>query len=92
MLLPHLTEDPEFEKRFRREVRAAARLDRPPRRPIMTSAKSTGGSRTMRLIAGTDLNTLLDAGPLDPQRAVKIIEQIAAALHNAHVTGSYTAT
>jgi len=88
MLLPHLTEDPEFEKRFRREVRAAARLDDRHVVPIYDVGEIDGRLYvTMRLIAGTDLNTLLDAGPLDPQRAVKIIEQIAAALHNAHVTG-----
>ena len=88
MLLPHLTEDPDFEKRFRREVRAAARLDDRHVVPIYDVGEIDGRLYvTMRLIAGTDLNTLLDSGPLDPQRAVKIIEQIAAALHNAHVTG-----
>ena len=32
MLLPHYAQDPDFEKRFRREARAAARLDDPARR------------------------------------------------------------
>ena len=32
MLLPHCAKDPDFDKRFRREARAAARLDDPPRR------------------------------------------------------------
>jgi serine/threonine protein kinase len=34
-----------------------------------------------------DLQTLLNAGPLDAGRAVHIIEQIASALHSAHQAG-----
>ena len=42
---------------------------------------------TMRLIAGHDLQTVLNDGPLAPARAVLVIEQIASALHSAHRTG-----
>jgi serine/threonine protein kinase len=42
---------------------------------------------TMRLINGSDLETLLDDGPLKPERAVRIIEQVAAALDAAHHVG-----
>ena len=41
----------------------------------------------MRLIDGVDLDTLLKSGPLQPERAVHIIEQIASALHAAHRAG-----
>ena len=41
----------------------------------------------MRLIEGTDLQTLLHAGPLIPARAVVIVEQVAMALDAAHQTG-----
>lgn len=88
MLLPHLTQDPEFEKRFQREARAAARLDHPHVVPIHDVGEIDGRLFvTMRLITGIDLQSLIDAGPLDPQRAVSIIDQIASALHNAHRAG-----
>jgi serine/threonine-protein kinase len=42
---------------------------------------------TMRLIDGKTVDELLVNGPLPPQRAVSIIEQIAAALNAAHRVG-----
>jgi serine/threonine protein kinase len=88
MLLPHFAEDPTFEQRFRREARAAARLDNPHVVPIYDVGELDGRLYvTMRLITGTDLQTLLDAGPLAAERAVTIVEQIASALHNAHQAG-----
>ena len=41
----------------------------------------------MRLINGRDLDTVLADGPLDPARAVRIIDQVAKALHAAHKVG-----
>jgi tRNA A-37 threonylcarbamoyl transferase component Bud32 len=88
MLLPHFARDPEFEKRFRREARAAARLDDPHVVPIHDVGEIDGRLYvTMRLINGVDLQTLLNTGPLDAGRAVHIIEQIASALHSAHQAG-----
>jgi hypothetical protein len=37
----------------------------------------------MRMIKGRDLQTVLAEGPLEPARAIRIIEQIADALHAA---------
>jgi serine/threonine protein kinase len=88
MLLPHYAQDPDFEKRFRREARAAARLDDPHIVPIYDVGEIDGRLYvTMRLINGTDLQTLLDSGPLEGRRAVHIVEQIASALHSAHQAG-----
>jgi predicted Ser/Thr protein kinase len=88
MLLPHYAKDPDFEKRFRREARAAARLDDPHVVPIYDVGEIDGRLYvTMRLIDGVDLQTLLDSGPLEARRAVHIIEQIASALHSAHQAG-----
>jgi hypothetical protein len=41
----------------------------------------------MRLIDGRDLQSVLAAGPLSPERAVRIVEQVAQALHAAHRVG-----
>lgn len=41
----------------------------------------------MRLVEGRDLQTVLSNGPLDPARAVHIIEQVAKALDAAHKVG-----
>jgi serine/threonine-protein kinase len=41
----------------------------------------------MRLIDGRDLRNVLADGPLEPSRAVRIIEQVAKALHAAHEVG-----
>ena len=88
MLLPHYAMDPEFDKRFRREARAAARLDDPHVVPIHDVGEIDGRLYvTMRLINGVDLQTLLDAGPLDAGRAVYIVEQVASALNCAHQAG-----
>ena len=88
MLLPHYAKDEDFDKRFRREARTAARLDDPHVVPIYDVGEIDGRLYvTMRLINGVDLDTLLKTGPLKPERAVHIIEQIAGALHSAHQAG-----
>jgi serine/threonine protein kinase len=88
MLLPHYAQNRTFTQRFRREARAAARLDDPHVVPIYDVGELDGRLYvTMRLINGSDLETLLDDGPLEPECAVGIIEQVAAALHAAHRVG-----
>jgi serine/threonine-protein kinase len=88
MLLPHYSQDPDFDKRFRREARAAARLDDPHVVPIYDVGEVDGRLYVaMRLINGTDLQTVLTAGPLEPARAVHIVDQIASALNSAHRAG-----
>ncbi|OBK70931.1 serine/threonine-protein kinase [Mycobacterium sp. 1274761.0] len=88
MLLPHYAKDPDFERRFRREARAAARLDDPHVVPIYDVGEIDDRLYvTMRLINGRDLQSMIHTGPLEPQRAVAIIDQIASALHNAHRVG-----
>ncbi len=88
-LLPtHLSHDEVFQQRFRREAHAAARLNNPHVIPIHFYGEIDGRLFVdMRLIEGRDLATVLDDGPLEPSRAVRIIEQVAKALHAAHKVG-----
>jgi serine/threonine-protein kinase len=88
VLLPHYAQNRTFTQRFRREARAAARLDDPHVVPIYDVGEEEGRLYvTMRLINGSDLETLLDDGALKPERAVGIIERVAAALDAAHGVG-----
>jgi predicted Ser/Thr protein kinase len=78
----------EFQGRFRREAHAAARLDTPHVVPIHDYGEIDGRLFvSMRLIKGRDLDTVLADGPLEPARAVRIIDQVAKALHAAHKVG-----
>jgi serine/threonine kinase PknH len=88
-LLPaFLSGDEEFKHRFRREAHAAARLNDPHVIPIHHYGEIDGQLYVdMRLIEGRDLQTVLADGPLDPERAVRIVEQIARALQAAHKVG-----
>jgi serine/threonine protein kinase len=88
LLPPHLASDETFVRRFRREADAAARLNNPHIIPIHNYGEIDGRLYVdMRLIEGHNLQTVLDEGPLDPSRAVRIIEQVAKALQAAHKIG-----
>ncbi|WP_156686632.1 serine/threonine-protein kinase PknD [Mycobacterium sp. Marseille-P9652] len=88
LLPPNLSEDEDFQVRFRREAHAAARLNDPHVIPIHHYGEINGRLYVdMRLIEGRDLGAELAGGPLEPARAVHIIDQIAKALHAAHKVG-----
>jgi serine/threonine protein kinase, bacterial len=88
-LLPaHFSENEDFQRRFRREAHAAARLNTPHVVPIHNYGEIDGRLYVdMRLIEGRDLQTVLADGPMEPARAVRIIEGVALALHAAHKVG-----
>ena len=88
-LLPaQWAEDEVYLQRFRREAHAAARLSEPHIVPIHNYGDVDGRLYVdMRLIDGSDLQALLNSGPLIPARAVVIIEQVAMALDAAHQAG-----
>jgi serine/threonine-protein kinase len=80
--------DTQFQMRFRREAQVAAALDEPHVVPIHDFGEIDGRLYvTMRLIDGKTIQELLESGPLPPERAVWIVEQIAAALNAAHRVG-----
>jgi serine/threonine protein kinase len=87
-LVGHLADEPEFEKRFRREAFNVARLRSPHVIPIHRYGEIDGQLYIdMRYVDGGDLADLVTAGPLAPDRAVTIVEQLAGALDEAHAHG-----
>src|ERR1700739_811035 len=88
VLPAHLSEDEDFQRRFRREAHAAARLNNSHIIPIHNYGEIDGRLYVdMRLIEGRDLQEVLAEGPMEPGRAVRIIEEVAKALHAAHKVG-----
>ncbi len=89
VLPSELATEPGYEQRFRREARIAARLTEPHIIPIHEAGEIEGQLYlVMPIIAGIDVHCLLQRdGPMSPQRAVHIIEQLAAALGAAHAVG-----
>ncbi|MGW6728963.1 protein kinase domain-containing protein [Nocardia sp. NPDC055029] len=89
LLAEELAQDPAYQVRFRRESQAAAKLAEPHVIPIHDWGVIDGVLFIdMRLVPGTDLrNVLRTGGPMSPDRAVAVVEQIAAALDAAHAGG-----
>ncbi|MSW50221.1 MAG: protein kinase, partial [Actinobacteria bacterium] len=84
-----LADDPAFRERFRREARAVAGLDHPNVVQILETGEDEAHLwLAMRLVDGPDLRVLLRrTGRLEPEQAVTIVEQVAAALDAAHAAG-----
>ncbi|BBY21213.1 hypothetical protein MSTO_14180 [Mycobacterium stomatepiae] len=90
VLPAHLADDEEFQTRFRREARIAASLSDPHMVPIHSYGEIDGRLYVdMRLIEGRDLAAYIgeNGGRLSPERAVAVVEQVAAALDTAHGVG-----
>ncbi|MGI5131402.1 protein kinase domain-containing protein [Pseudonocardia sp. CA-107938] len=88
LLLPGMAADPHYTARFRRESEVAARLREPHVIPIHRYGEIDGQLFIdMRLVEGADLADALADGPLPPETAVSVVEQVAAALAAAHADG-----
>ncbi len=89
VLATDLATEPGFQERFRREAHTAARLTEPHIIPIHDTGEVDGRLYlVMPIVNGTDVGSLLSSeGPMTPQRAVRVIEQLAAALDAAHAAG-----
>src|SRR6201995_4876267 len=89
VLPAELSAEPGYRERFRREAHMAARLTEPHIVPIYDTGEIEQQLYLgMPGVDGTDLHALLARdGPMPPQRAVRVIEQLASALGAAHAVG-----
>jgi predicted ATPase/class 3 adenylate cyclase len=89
VLASWLAGDSMFRRRFEDEARLAASLDEPHIVPVYEGGELHGQLfLAMRYVAGFDLDTFLRShGPMEPERAVRLIEQLASALDAAHAAG-----
>ncbi|BAX91267.1 serine/threonine-protein kinase PknD [Mycobacterium shigaense] len=89
LLQPEFAAEPGFQERFRREAYAAGRLASPNIIPIYETGEIDGRLYlVMPIVNGVDLKEALRRdGPMSPERAVRIVEQVAAALEAAHRSG-----
>jgi DNA-binding beta-propeller fold protein YncE/predicted Ser/Thr protein kinase len=84
-----LADDEKFRRRFLGESRLAASLEHPAVVPVYDAREDDGELIVaMRLIEGGDLRKLINReGPLEPERAVHLLGQVAEALDAAHAAG-----
>jgi class 3 adenylate cyclase/ABC-type transport system substrate-binding protein/tRNA A-37 threonylcarbamoyl transferase component Bud32 len=89
VLIPELARDERFRERFLRESKLAASLEHPHIVPIHAAGEADGVLYlAMRYVDGRDLSALLKSlGRLDPERTVRLLEQVAGALDAAHARG-----
>jgi hypothetical protein len=78
-----------FRRRFIAESRTAASLDHPNVITIHRAGEEDGVLfQVMRFVEGEDVRGVLSReGPLEPDRAVRILTQVASALDAAHASG-----
>ena len=86
LIAPELAGDQQFRERFVSEARLAAAIEHPSVLPVYRPAEVDGVLfLAMRLVVGEDLATAVRRqGPLEPERAARIVAQVAGALDAAH--------
>ncbi len=89
ILSAELAAEPGYRERFRREAQIAARLSEPHIIPVYDTGEFEDHLYlVMPVIDGIDVQELLKRdGPMSPQRAVHVIDQLASALDAAHAAG-----
>jgi serine/threonine-protein kinase len=88
VLAPHLTWDPAFAERFRREARAAAGLHHPNIVTIYEAGEEDGQLYiAMEFLERTLAQVIAEEGALSMQQTVGILAQVADALDYAHEQG-----
>jgi serine/threonine-protein kinase len=83
-----VAQDPAYRGRFGREAAALSQLDSPHVIQIYDHGEVDGNLYlAMQLVQGPDLGQLIAAGPMPPRRALRIADQVAAALGDGHAVG-----
>ena len=88
VVAPHLSEDPNFEKRFRLEARVLRDLQHPNIMPVEDYGEMEGYAFLVMpfLKVGTLMDRLLE-GPVSPQYGALLVQQISEALQYLHDQG-----
>jgi serine/threonine-protein kinase len=89
VIAPELAAQPSFRSRFVREAQLAASLEHPSIVTIHEVGEVNGELYlTMRFVPGRNLASILRLeAPLDPERTVWLLGQVASALDYAHANG-----
>ena len=89
ILADDLAANEDFRVRFLAESRIAASIEHPAILPVYDAGEAEGYLYiAMRYVEGIDLHSLIQReGALTPERTLRIIEQVAAALDAAHRNG-----
>jgi serine/threonine protein kinase len=89
LISTELSDDPAFRRRFQAESRIAASLEHPNVVTLFHAGEQDGSLYlAMRYVEGDDLrDAIAECGRMPPDRAVRIVGQIAAALDAAHAEG-----
>jgi serine/threonine protein kinase len=90
VLHPAYTKTPDVVERFRREARAASKIDHPNVVNVTDSGTTADGAFffVMEYIEGIELGLAIHReGPLPVERMLRITEQVAEGVHAAHEAG-----
>jgi serine/threonine protein kinase len=88
VIAEHLTEDPEFRERFVDEARNTSAIDHANVVPLYDFGEVDGLLYiAMRLVDGSDMASLIKDRPLEPERTLALLSQVAEALDNLHERG-----
>ena len=87
LLQPRLVQDEDATRRFEREAENASRVQHPNLPVVFDYGTAEAGLQyiAMEFVDGETLRAILQReGPMDPGRALAIVEQVASALHALH--------
>ncbi|MDP1848712.1 MAG: serine/threonine-protein kinase [Solirubrobacteraceae bacterium] len=88
VMYPHLSQDPVFRARFRREGELQASIDHPSIVTVYEAGEADEGLFiAMRLVRGSTLKDLIAEEDLGGEDAVRLLRPIADALDTAHAAG-----